>query len=67
VNSLESTDKSGKVKFTIELEINEPAIELIKANMGHMMDMASQLGWSSGGKSKMGGFYGMGILEQNPE
>ncbi len=60
VNFLESTGKSGKVKLTMELEINEAAMELIKANMAHMMDMASQMGWRPGGKGKMGeGHMGM--------
>ncbi len=48
------SDKSGKAKLTVELEINEAAMDLIKANMENMMNMASQLGWKPGGKEKMG-------------
>jgi hypothetical protein len=58
---MESTDKSGKAKLTVELEINEAAMDLIKANMENMMNMASHMGWKPGGKEKMGeGHGGMG-------
>lgn len=60
---MEATDKSGKIKFTAELEINQAAMELIKENMSHMMDMASQMGWRQGGKGKMGeGGHSMGMM-----
>ena len=47
---MDVTDKSGKVKLTMELEINPATMELIKENMSQMMDMASQMGWRQGGK-----------------
>jgi len=60
-----AVDKSGKVKLTVELEINEAAMELIKTNMENMMDMASQMGWKPGGKGKMGeGHGGMGMMRE---
>jgi hypothetical protein len=65
VDFLEATDKSGKVKLTMELEINEPAMALIKENMANMMDMASQwrANMGQGGKGKMGeGGHGMGPM-----
>ena len=36
------SDKSGKIKLTIELEINQPAIDLIKQDVGMMTEMAAQ-------------------------
>ncbi|MCL5877294.1 MAG: hypothetical protein M1540_05730 [Candidatus Bathyarchaeota archaeon] len=54
---MEALEKSGKVKLTMELEINPAAMDLIKENMSHMMDMASQ--WrGQGGKGKMEGGHG---------
>ncbi|MCW3983907.1 MAG: hypothetical protein NWE96_07910 [Candidatus Bathyarchaeota archaeon] len=48
---METAEKSGKVKLTMELEINPAAMDLIKENMSHMVDMASQWrGQSSKGK-----------------
>jgi len=41
---MEAMDKSGRVKFTFEVEINQPAMELIKLNlenMGNMVAMAA--------------------------
>jgi hypothetical protein len=61
---MEAEDKSGKVKLTVEMEINPALMELIKENMSHMMDMASQWrpGMGQGGKGKMGeGGHGMGM------
>jgi hypothetical protein len=56
---VEATSKSGKMKLTVELEINEAAMTLIKENMSHMADMAAQ--WrGQGGKAKMDeGGHGM--------
>lgn len=60
---MEATDKSGKMKLTVELEINEAAMTLIKENMSHMADMAAQ--WrGQGGKGKMEG-HGMHGQEQS--
>jgi len=53
---LETADKGGKLKLTIELEINPALMDLAKENMANMMDVASQ--WNKnmgqGGKGKMG-------------
>ena len=54
---MEATEKSGKMKLTLELEINEAAMTLLKENMSRMVDMAAQ--WrGQGGKGKMEG-HGM--------
>ncbi len=61
---MEAADKSGKVKLTVEMEINPALMDLIKENMSHMMDMAAQWRQSmgQGGKGKMGeGGHGMGM------
>lgn len=39
---MESKDKSGKVKFTFEMELNQPVIELIRQDIDMMIDLASQ-------------------------
>jgi hypothetical protein len=39
---MEATDKSGKVKFTFEMELNQPIMELVKQDIDMMMDLASQ-------------------------
>jgi hypothetical protein len=56
VDFLENADKSGKMKLTVELEVNPALMDLAKENMANMMDMVSQ--WSKnmgqGGKGKMG-------------
>jgi hypothetical protein len=53
---MEALEKSGKVKLTMELEINPAAMDLIKENMSNMMDMASQ--WrGQGGKDKTEGHH----------
>jgi hypothetical protein len=36
------TEKSGKIKLTFELEINQPAMELIKEDVILMAEMAAQ-------------------------
>ena len=36
------TDKSGKVKFTFEMELNQPVMELIRQDIDMMMDLAAQ-------------------------
>ncbi len=35
-------DKNGKVKLTFELEINQPAMELIKQNVEMMSEIVGQ-------------------------
>lgn len=68
---METVDKSGKIKLTVELEINPATMELIKDNMENMMNMASQ--WRpnmGGGKGKMGqgeGHAGMGMMHHGAE
>jgi hypothetical protein len=39
---MEATDKSGKVKFTFEMELNQPVMELIRQDIDMMMDLAAQ-------------------------
>ena len=39
---MEATDKSGKVKFTFEMELNQPVMELIRQDIDMMMDLTSQ-------------------------
>jgi hypothetical protein len=39
---MESAEKSGKVKMTFEVEINQAALELIKQNMENMSEVAAQ-------------------------
>jgi hypothetical protein len=55
-------EKSGKVKITFEVEINQPAMELIKQNMEMMQNMAPQWmqmwrenrgSWGKGGHGMM--------------
>ena len=35
-------EKSGKVKFTFEMELNHPVMELIRQDIDMMMDLAAQ-------------------------
>jgi hypothetical protein len=48
------TDKSGKAKVTIELELNQPLMELIKQNMEMMNEIMPQLmqNWREGMAAK---------------
>ena len=63
---MEATDKSGKVKLTFELEINQPAMELIKQNMDMMSDAIAQgmQTWreNMGQRGKQGQGHGMGMM-----
>ncbi len=62
---MEATDKSGKIKLTVELEINQPAMELIRSNMEMMSQVMPQLvqNWREGMKGKSGqGGHGMGMM-----
>ncbi len=64
---MEATDKSGKVKLTVELEVNPALMDLLKENMEHMMDMAAQWRANMGpGKGKMGGGH-MGMMGHGQE
>jgi hypothetical protein len=35
-------DKSGKIKFTFEMDINPPMLQLIKEDIGIMTDLMAQ-------------------------
>ncbi len=62
-------DKSGKVKLTVEFEINQPAMDLIKANMEMMSQTIPELiqnlreGMASRGK----GHGMMGMMHHGQE
>lgn len=36
-------EKSGKVKFTFEMELNQPIMELVRQDIDMMMDLAAQV------------------------
>jgi hypothetical protein len=59
-------EKSGKVKLTVELEINQAAMELIKANMEMMSQTIPGLiqNWREGMKGKG---MGMGMMHHGQE
>ncbi len=65
---MEATDKSGRVKLTVELEVNPALMDLVKENMANMMEMASQWRANMGqGKGKMGEGHGMGMMHHGQE
>ncbi len=66
---MEATEKSGKMKLTVELEVNPALMDLVKENMANMMDMAAQWRANMGqGKGKMGeGHMGMGMMHHGQE
>jgi hypothetical protein len=39
---METTEKSGKVKFTFEIELNQPILELVRQYIDMMMNLAAQ-------------------------
>ena len=39
---MEITEKSGKVKFTFEMELNQPVLELVRQDIDMMMDLVAQ-------------------------
>jgi len=65
-------DKSGRVKFTIEMDINPAMMQLIKENIDTMTDLMAQGGdamrkqMQSRGKQQgeqmQGGHHGMGYM-----
>jgi hypothetical protein len=69
VDFVETIDKSGRVKLTVELEVNPALMDLVKENMANMMEMASQWRANMGqGKGKMGGGHmGMGMMHHGQE
>lgn len=67
---METADKSGRIKMTMELEINEAAMNLIRENIDNMVNLASQ--WrpsmGQGGKGKTGeGHQGMGMMHHGQQ
>lgn len=63
-------DKSGKVKLTFELEINQAAMELIKANMEMMSQTMPGLiqNWREAMASRGKGHgMGMGMMHHGQE
>ena len=59
---METTDKSGKVKLTVELEINQPAMELIRGNVEMMSQVMPQLVQNLREGMKGKGGHGMGMM-----
>ena len=67
---MEATDKSGKVKFTFEMELNQPVMELIRQDIDMMMDLASQGAdiWRKNmGERRKGMGMGMGMMHHGQE
>lgn len=67
---METADRSGRIKLTMELEINEPAMSLIRENIDKMVSVVSQ--WrpsmGQGGKSKTGEVqHGMGMMHHDQQ
>jgi hypothetical protein len=62
-------EKSGKVKITFEVEINQPAMELIKQNVEMMQNMAPK--WMQMWRENMGsrgtGGHVMGMMHHGQE
>lgn len=65
---MEPVDKSGKVKFTFEVEINQAAMDLAKQNIDMVTDLIAQnagmwrenmMAWRREG---MSGGHGMGAI-----
>ncbi len=63
------SDKSGKVKLTLEIEINQPAMELIKQNMEMMNETMPGLiqNWRESMASKRKEGHGMGMMHHGQE
>lgn len=57
-------EKAGKVKFTFEMEINHPVMELIRQDIDMMMDLASQATdiWRKDMSERRRRGYGMGMM-----
>ena len=63
-------EKSGKIKLTIELEINQPAMELIKTDMEMMSQTIPTLiqNWREAMASRGKGHgMGMGMMHHGQE
>ncbi len=64
------TEKSGKVKLTIELEINQPAMDLIKMDVEMMSKTIPELvgNWRDAMASRRKGYgMGMGMMHHGQE
>jgi hypothetical protein len=60
---METKDKSGKVKFSFEMELNQPIMELVRQDIDMMMDLATQgvdIMRKNMGERKKG--HGMGMM-----
>ena len=67
---MEATDKSGKVKFTFEMELNQPVMELIRQDIDMAMDLAAQGAdiWRKNmGERRKGMGMGMGMMHHGQE
>ena len=65
---MEATNKSGKVKFTFEMELNQPVMELIRQDIDMMMDLAAQgadIMRKNMGERRKG--HGMGMMMHGQE
>ena len=63
-------DNHGKIKVTIELDINQPAMELVKQNIEMMSETMPKLmqNWREGMGSKGKGHgMGMGMMHHGQE
>ena len=57
-------EKSGKVKFSFEMELNQPVMELVRQDIDMMMDLAAQgtdIWRKNMGERRMKG-HGMGMM-----
>jgi hypothetical protein len=60
---METKDKSGKLKFSFEMELNQPIMELVRQDIDMMMDLATQgvdIMRKNMGERKKG--HGMGMM-----
>ena len=62
-------EKSGKVKFTFELELNQPIMELIRQDIDIMTDLAAQGmdTWRSRMQERRKQGHGMGMMMHHGE
>jgi hypothetical protein len=65
---METAEKAGKVKFTFEMELNKPVMDLVRQDIDMMMDLASQGAdiWRKNmGERRKG--MGMGMMHHGQE
>jgi hypothetical protein len=63
-------EKAGKVKFTFEMELNQPVMELVRQDIDMMMDLAAQGAdiWRKNmGERRKGMGMGMGMMHHGQE